>query len=374
MTKTNDNNGAQQQQQGATQQDPTKAGSGAEASGAGDQGLEKSDAALWEQMDREDAAAAGTDGKASGAEAAAADNDQKFEGEGDATAGSDDALAGGEQAGGAKQPAAVADDIWKEASPAQRAAFEAAQTEAKKGEQYKRSNEGRVAALQRQIDALKRGQVAQNGATQGGASQQAAGGFLDTPDYKKFSKEYPEIAGPLSKVITDLQAQVTGQTKMLDAIGNERLQTALSEQESTLAADHADWEQLAGQESFGDWLATQPRHIREAALRNGENIVDAAEASDVIGRYKDHLRKSGQYQEPAQQQGSSAQNGTQAGNGSGNGNQELDPKRKRQLGSTASAKSKGPGVASGIAEDADPQTIWKQMDAEDARKAQQNRA
>jgi hypothetical protein len=370
MSKTTENKDVKQQ----NEQAPLDGGAGTTAAASGDQGLEKSDAALWEEMDHEDAAAADTDGQASAIDAAAADDDQPFPGEGDPVADSDDASATGEQAGGVKQPAV--DDIWKQATPAQRAAFEAAQAEVKKGEQYKRSNDGRVAALQRQIDSLKRGQVAQTGATRGSAAgQQNAGGFLDTPDYKKFSKEYPEIAGPLSKVITDLQSQVTGQTKMLDAIGNERLQIALNEQESTLATEHADWEQLAGQESFGDWLATQPRHIREAALRNGENIVDAEEASDVIGRYKDHLRKTGQYQEPAQQQGNGQQNnGTQAGNGSGNGNQVLDPKRKRQLGSAASTKNKGPGVASGIAEDADPKVIWKQMDAEEERRARRHQA
>jgi hypothetical protein len=52
----------------------------------------------------------------------------------------------------------------------------------------------------------------------------------------------------------------------------------------------------------------------------------------------------------------------------------LDPKRKRQLGSAASTKNKGPGVASGIAEDADPKVIWKQMDNEEERRARQHQA
>ncbi len=370
MSKTNDNKGGQQQ--GATSvQDPAQTGSGAAAAGA-DEGLEqKSDAELWKELDAEDAAATGKDGKASEIDAAA-DNDLSVDGDGDPVTGSDDALATGGEAGGEKPKAPAVVDIWKDAKPEQRAAFEAAQAEAKKGEQYRKSNEGRVAALQRQVDQLMRQKTAQSGAVKGGAGQQAAGGFLDSQEYKKFSKEYPEIAGPMGKVIADLQAQVTGQTKMLDAIGSERLQKALNEQEATLVKDHADWEELAGQEGFGDWLAMQPRHIREAALRNGENIVDAQEAADVIGRYKDHLRANGKYQEPAKQQGG-GNNGAQA-NGTGKTKQELDPKRQRQLGSAASSKSRGPGAGFGIPEDGDPKTIWKQMDAEEARKGQRNPA
>jgi hypothetical protein len=332
--------------------------------------VEQTNSALWDELEREEAAAADPDGKASGAIAAAADPDlENLGGADNQGTGSDDALAAGGKADGGKTPAAdqgKQPDIWADAKPEQQAAFKAAQEAAQKGEQYRRSTDGRIAALQRKIDQLTRDPAATAAGNKG--KQANAEELLNDPELVKTAKEYPEVAGPFIKIIGKLQEQLTGHGKVLSAIGDERRQTALNEQKDYLTKEHSDWEAVATRKEFTPWLDTQPRHIREAFARNADEIVDGQEAADVIGRFKDHLLA----QDAKQQGNGGAQqqdNGTQAGNGAGNTKQVLDPKRQRQLDSAASARSRGPGVASGIAEDGDPKTIWRQMDEQEARQA-----
>lgn len=287
---------------------------------------------------------------------------------------------------GAKQPDANAsgkpngssqqnNDLWANATPEQRAAFEATQAQLKKLEQADRSNRGRLSALQLKINELTstgkaapyKDAASDKGKGQGGAED--ANGFLASEDWKGFKNEYPEVAGPLEKVIGQLQSHIAKQDKVLSAIGDDRRQSALDEQENLLLETHTDAFEVVQDPGFVQWLNTQPRHIREAAIRNAENIVDAEEAADVVGRFKD-FRAANQ-----QGGGNNAQqqnNGSQHANGGDGNNQNqrsLSGKRQRQLASASTARSRGPGVASGIPEDGDEEAIWKQFDAMEARQA-----
>lgn len=370
--KTDNQEGKQQQAAGADQgkvQDPPP--NDAAASGPDD--LEHVDeGAIWKELDQEEVAAKAPSDDAKGSSdkdaGAAADQDQDSQDASNQQSGSDDAsAAGGKSAGKA---AGSQEDIWANATPAQQAAYKAAQEEAQKGVQYKRSQEGRIASLQRKVDELVRAPAASAAGKKD--KQDVADDILNDPDLLKTAKEYPEIAGPFIKIIGKLLQQQTGQAKFLTAIGDERRQTAMDEQKDYLTTEHSDWEAVAEREEFTPWLNAQPRHIREAFHRNATDIVDGQEAADVIGRFKDHLRANGQYQDAQQPSDGKAQqqNGTQAGNGNGNG-QQLDAKRQRQYSSASSTRTRGPGVAAGIPEEGDPKAIWKQMDELDARAAQQ---
>ncbi len=105
-------------------------------------------------------------------------------------------------------------------------------------------------------------------------------------------------------------------------------------------------------------MKTQPRHIQEAAYRNANEIVDAAEAADVVSRYK-------AFRQPQQQNINASPPNTERDAN----NQRLLGKRQRQLESAATARSRGPGVATGIPEDGDPETLWKQFDEMERRNA-----
>lgn len=350
----------------------------------------KDDAALWAEFDQAEDKAAATDTNLddaspgdepgdddAGGDAAAADD------EGQAKKPDSAAQAGGEQspsgdaASGGEQPSDDAqghpqNDLWANASPDQRAAFEAAQAQIKRLEQAERSNRGRLSALQRQLNEQRQpSKAAPNGAADNGQqrgdgadAKAEANVFLASEEWKGFVTEYPEVAGPLGKVIGELQAEVTRQRKELSAIGADRREAAVAEQEKLLVEQHPDWETVTAEAGFVDWLNQQPRHIREAAVRNAEEIVDAAEAADVVGRFKDYRASQGQGAGGTAQQSSRAD----AGRGTGT-TQALSGKRQRQLESASAARSRGPGVAVGIPEDGDEETLWKQFDEMERRQA-----
>lgn len=324
----------------------------------------KDDAALWAELDQVESGSpddtdsspdntGGEDDDALAAADAGTDDDSA------ATRdhGSDDAPGDAGEAG--KPPADAtppqAQDLWANATPEQRAAYEAAQQDIEKLQQAERSNRGRLSALQRQINELTRKPAAPPAADKGQGDDKAT----LPEEWKGFQEEYPEVAAPVAKAISALQEQLTRANKELSAIGIERRQTALAEQAQLLAQAHPDWEQIGATPEFVDWVHTQPRHIQEAAYRNADSIVDAAEAADLIGRFK-------------AERGSGSQRTAPATTGQGNSpNNRLSGKRQHQLDSAASARSKGPSVASGIPEDADEETIWRQFDK---LEAQQQRA
>lgn len=276
------------------------------------------------------------------------------------------------------------EDIWANATPAQRAAWQAAQQQLRKLEQADRSNRGRLSALQRQLNELLAGQR-QSGAAPSGAANQGAHGagqagadgksdgadYLASNEWKQFADEYPEVAGPLEKIIGSLQEKVVRQEKFLSAIGEERQQAALEEQARLLTEEHPDWQDVTADPEFGPWLMRQPRHIREAAERNAKAIVDYQEAADVVGRFKQYreLHKQGGIAHP-----SNARSGARSSEGRESSNHRLSAKRQRQLEAATSARTRSPAVVNGIAEDGDPETIWRQWDEYERRQARRARA
>lgn len=317
--------------------------------------------ALWAEFDRADAG-----GEPGEAAETPSEESGRAEEEDSAASESQAGVEGAGQQGSeaSAYPEADADDIWANATAEQRAAYEAAQ----------RSVSGLREQLDRRFREISRlksqhlyaqppqqptqaasGEAAARGQPGQGEGEGETGDFLASPKWKEFAEEYPEVAGPLTDVIGELRDQIKRQERELSAIGTERRDDALAEQATLLAEEHSDWEQVVADRGFMDWLNAQPRHIQEAAVRNAENIVDAAEAADVVGRFK-----------AFQQQHST--NTSRSGNARDNGNnQALAGKRARQLESASAARSRGPGAASGIPEEGDPETIWRQFDEMERR-------
>ena len=356
--------------------DAANAAAGAEALTADDldlisENLEdevKDDDEIWADIDAEEdaaakAAATGTDSIEDQLDAGRAAGDA-----GEAVSDQDDE---GEQDDGDADTAA--DKLWTGASDGQRKAFGAAQAQITKLEQSDRSNRGRVSTLQRQINditkqfdaaASKDAAAAEDGDSEGTATN----AFLDSKAWKDFESEYPEVAGPFGTVVASLQTEIADQGKQLDAIGDDRREDAVAEQTEILEEQHPDWQDAATDDAFGPWLEGQPRHMREAAVRNAEVIVDASEAADVIGRFKAFK---------VEQSDDSAGPGD---DGEGDGPKpedqddtvtNLEGKRRRQIEASSGARPKGAGAATGIPEDGDEEAIWDAFDKQEQREARQ---
>jgi hypothetical protein len=233
--------------------------------------------------------------------------------------------------------------------------------------------------MQRQINQLSEqpAPVARPAATPKAADADAGEGgdaeYLKSDDFKEFEKEYPEVAKPMKQLVGGLQSRVKQARKELDAINKgqeqadvERHRALVIEQKALLVEEHSDWDKVIADEGFGPWLDEQPRHIQEAATRNAKEIVDAAQAADVIGRFKATLSA------PSAATAADKLADTAAADKDAEaGEPTLTERRKRQLDSAASTRTGGPGAAHGIPEDGDEEAIWDAMQKKEERENRQ---
>lgn len=333
----------------------------------------KTEVELWDEIEQEEAAAADdTDPDLSGTEDAAAA----------ATAAEDDTTAeqpADKTPAEQEQPAAEAagtqgnddaDDIWGSATEEQRAAFEAAQAKIDKLDQSGRSARGRISSLQRELNSLIATQSAPpaDETAAGDDEGASAADILQSETWKSLANEYPEVAGPLEAVLGKLSSAVESQGNALAAIGNQGKLDALDEQTALLEEQHPDWEDVVAEDGFAEWVFQQPQHIQDAATRNADGIVDAAQAADVVSRFKAAR--------------SETQGSADANNGNGNGTEQepnpdesgkgsestLTDKRTRQVEAASSTRSNGPSGAAGIPEDGDEKQIWDAFEREEEQR------
>lgn len=366
----------------------------------------KDEAQLWAEIEAEEAAAAAgdpdddaakqaaKDSVDEAAEAAAFEKDPNSDGSNDrsddrsddpakngkADADADDkANAKANAKAGKDQGTSDSGDPWASVNPELRKEFDELKTQNKRLEQSDKSNRGRVSALQKQLDEIAARQSKGADAPEGGKTA-VEDLDLDTAEgWKTLKEEYPEIAGPIEKRFKSLEAKAEQvETAVVDA---RRLDN-VKEQTDQLTQLHPDWLKTDVNE-LESWVDKQPKYVREAYARNAEQIVDAEEAADIIGRFKAFRSENGGSSSeeasstdsgPGDSSGDDASatadaGGDKGGEAGGNGNQGLSDRRRRQLESAASPGSGGPGTASGIPEDGDPQALWDAFDREEARQA-----
>ena len=326
---------------------------------------DKSDDELWDEIEAEEAASSGDATPDSDTDAdLAADAPGDAE---DAAAAEAEVDAAGDEEGDDKPKPAEAkktdnasdDDVWANATDAQKAELQALRDNLKKARSDESAHLGRVRSLQRRLNELETqgptGKDASKDASKTGSVD------LETEEgWKAFKAEYPELADPVGKVLKTAFERIDrleGKQQQADEddhVGSVEAETAL------LNDEHPDWQEIVGTDDFGKWLLEQPRHMQEAAVRNAEEIVDASEAADVVGRFKAfrsaQAPKDESHDEPDPGRGS--ENGT-----------ALSDRRRRQLDASGSTRTKGQAPAMGIPEDGDEQALWDAWDAKERREA-----
>jgi hypothetical protein len=262
----------------------------------------------------------------------------------------------------AAQPAPAAEeDPWANAPEPLRESWKKERDRVKELEHRLKSDGGRISALQRKIDELSRAAstAAQPAAPAAGEQKapnaaQAAAATSDvfgSDQWKQIEEDYPEIAAPLRAAFASLKDEIEPIKQQSRAVEEDRQRAALIAEQDRLTQEIPDWNQTLADNGvvFATWLDVQPRHLREAFERNREAITDAAEAADVVRRFKEHLGTA-QPQQPAPA-------GTSQHTGASN------ERRTRQLASLQAAPAK-PAPRSSRPDMTDVDQIWAQLERE----------
>jgi len=228
-------------------------------------------------------------------------------------------------------------DIWTDVPVEAHEAYKAERERADKLEHANKSETGRVSGLRRTISNLQ-AQLATAPKADAKGNADGQGGVSDE-EAKKFRSEYPEIAGPVEKMMTVIRKENEGLRTQVASHDTDRHIAGLEREAEALTQSHEDWETVVVSEGFGHWLTQQPQYVQEAAMRNGNDIVNSEEAGDIIARFKSQTGRQ-------QPESSDTANAEKA-------KRNIAGKRKRQLDSAATIPSRTLGAGSGPPDDFD---------------------
>ena len=282
-------------------------------------GADEFDAALAEaEANRNAPAAAASDG---GDEPATPADDPTAQQAGDP----------GQAAGDPAPAGAPTEDVWKDAPPALRAQFEELQ-------RSQAAMAGRVSVADRRANLLEQQLRAANAGsgttTKGDDAQSISTALENDPDVKQLQEEYPEVAGPMLKVLSKIAARQEQMAAPVQQIEQMRAQADTQARYAALTERHPDWQQYANDARWGEFLAAQPQFVRDMHARNLD-VSDPDEAADVLTRFKGFIGATATPSPPSAP--------------------TADPKkRQRQLDAARDGGSSGGGAAtSGVPDDFD---------------------
>ena len=202
----------------------------------------------------------------------------------------------------------------------------AARRELERLQHAERSLKGRVSALDRQLHHTRQRPSADAAPAARQTVDNDTGDVLETDEVKALRESYPEIADPLLRIIEGQKKQLEQVTGRFEQIDEDRNSAFLDRQADTLTEIMPDWATYGSDPRFNDWITTQPRHVQEAAQRNTQFIVDAAEAHDVLERFKAVVTR----QAPAP---------------------ATDPRRSRQMNAGRDVSVRAPVTTTGVPDD-----------------------
>lgn len=148
--------------------------------------------------------------------------------------------------------------------------------------QYKRSNEGRVSALQQKINSLEQQLTAPPKTTEPPPVNTKV-----TPEqWDEFEEEYPEIAKAINARMTTMEQSlshtVEGQIgQVVQPLQNAERDRFLQSQMAALDAAYPDWQEIVRGEPFTQWLSAQP-----TAVQKFMESEDARDASFLLDTYE----------------------------------------------------------------------------------------
>lgn len=212
-------------------------------------------------------------------------------------------------------------DIWANATPEQKAAFEAAEQARQRLEHRVRSDEGRVARFQRERDEARKKALVVTTL----AEQEDLEAYLASEEWNKVKADYGDDLAPVFKLTERLAARNKDFEQRFSQLDEDRAAQAAESYEEWLDREAEDRAVLFSSEGFLPWLNTQPASVRAMAENNWKEVVDPAEVKALCDLYRPYSGIS--KQEPAPQ------------------NTSMDRKREVQLQGSRSVTSRSPILA-----------------------------
>tara|TARA_Y100000310_G_scaffold335304_1_gene416955 strand:+ start:479 stop:1531 length:1053 start_codon:yes stop_codon:yes gene_type:complete len=241
------------------------------------------------------------------------------------------------------------EDIWKNATPEQRAAFEAAQDETKQARQDWNRMRGTVSGLSRKANDLQTQLDASRPATTGSDGPTEANAVFASENWKTFEDEYPELANPVKAEVQALfgaqEARIQTLERGMAGISTERRSDNLAQQVEIVHAAHPDYDTIAKSDAFQQWYEQAPPYIRAGVERNAVDITDGNEVAHIVKMFKQETGAASPEPPDKDEADPAETNGHDP-------NQALDGKRRRQLESSNAPRTRSPGaVTTGIPDD-----------------------
>lgn len=253
---------------------------------------------------------------------------------GEGAPGSQEGQSGGSEGAAATAAASGEGDIWANAPPEAKAAYEAAVKEARDFEQKFKSRDGREAALQRQIAELRR---------QGGQGEEQQRKplkeLLAKDKVTELATDYPDLA-PVLTTLSEALERIDGVEQQVGETRAVAATAVAAPEERALTQAVPNWLELAADERFMGWVEDQPKADRDIVYSNWNAITDANAAAKVFEKFRDTV---------VTPKAAETDSGGKPG------------KRDRQASSAKAATVNGPTAAAGDSEDED--VAWKQAAA-----------
>lgn len=173
-----------------------------------------------------------------------------------------------------------APDIWSTADPKLREAFEAEKQARERAENAVRTNSGRLSQAHQELNTLRAKVAEVSGAPAAGND---AG---DEESLKRLQEDFPEVAKPILAELERLKGTINELTQQQQGRSEQEQEQYLLGQQQELEKVHPNWLERSSTQEFAAWFWRQPRYIQDGIRRNGDGIVDAAEAIDLFNRFE----------------------------------------------------------------------------------------
>lgn len=194
-----------------------------------------------------------------------------------------------------------ANDIWAQAPPELKAAYDAVQSRVTQLEQLDSTQRGRISKLMKDMKALNEMLEGQSSAPATGSDAPNKGAsapapakgkkslreeLLEDPELKKVREEFPEVAVPYEKLLGRLADRLEGIEGTVSTVKKNTEEDVLEREGRVLIEAHPDYPEAIASNAFQIWLYRAPKEMQEIAMANGDVVRNGKAVATLMENFK----------------------------------------------------------------------------------------